>query len=314
MTVGIWNKSWFVPSRMSKLIRGGFDMTGTMRAIAVALALCAVAPWTPARADSDQGSFDPSIRAELIEPLTLTSKDGVLEVRLIVKQDQARLDTVAVPVKNFMLFAYELIRGTSSNGKASGDGLYPGPTLQVMPGDTLIVHLDNALSGLTISDFYDPAYTPKGEAVDIYPRQMATSPFNLHTHGMHISPKGNADNVLLHIPGGMSNTYTFKLPKDLPHGAYWYHSHLHLLTTSHVYYGLAGQLAIGRLDGNLPVVTENKIPIRNMLLQYNYVFDRAGGLAQLNNPNWAQYVSTLKAPEGDALAEGTYRPLLVPTK
>jgi FtsP/CotA-like multicopper oxidase with cupredoxin domain len=142
---------------------------------------------------------------------------------------------------------------------------------------------------------------------------MATSPFNLHTHGMHISPKGNADNVLLHIPGGMSNTYTFKLPKDLPHGAYWYHSHLHLLTTSHVYYGLAGQLAIGRLDGNLPVVTENKIPIRNMLLQYNYVFDRAGGLAQLNNPNWAQYVSTLKAPEGDALAKGTYRPLLVPT-
>jgi FtsP/CotA-like multicopper oxidase with cupredoxin domain len=287
-------------------------MTGTIRAIAVALALC-VAPGSPARADSDQGSFNPSIRPVLIEPLTLTSKDGVLEVRLIVKQDQARLDTVAVPVKNFMLFAYELIRGTSSNGKTSGDGLYPGPTLQVMPGDTLIVHLDNALTGLTISDFYDPAYTPKGEAVDIYPRQMASSPFNLHTHGMHISPKGNADNVLLHIPGGMSNSYTFKLPKDLPHGAYWYHSHLHLLTTSHVYYGLAGQLAIGRLDGNLPVVSENKIPIRNMLLQYNYVFDRAGGLAQLNNPNWAQYVSTLKAPEGDALAKGTYRPLLVPT-
>src|SRR5665809_91039 len=98
---------------------------------------------------------------------------------------------------------------------------------------------------------------------------------------MHISPRGNADNVMLHIPGGMSNTYTFELPKDLPHGAYWYHSHLHMLTTSHVYYGLAGQLAIGRLDGNLPVVTENKIPIRNMLLQYNYVFERAGGLAQL---------------------------------
>ena len=122
-------------------------MTGTMRAIAVALALCAVPLWSPARADSDQASFDPSIRRELAEPVTLTSKDGVLEVRLIVKQDQARLDTVAIPVKNFMLFAYELIRGTASNGKASGDGLYPGPTLQVMPGDTLIVHLDNALTG-----------------------------------------------------------------------------------------------------------------------------------------------------------------------
>jgi hypothetical protein len=76
---------------------------------------------------------------------------------------------------------------------------------------------------------------------------------------------------------------------------------------------LAGLLEIGRVDGNIPLVTEKQIPIRNMLLQYNYVFDRAGGLAQLNNPNWAQYVSTLKAPEGDQLAKGTYRPLLVPT-
>jgi hypothetical protein len=76
---------------------------------------------------------------------------------------------------------------------------------------------------------------------------------------------------------------------------------------------LAGLLAIGRTDGNIPLVTEKQIPVRNMLLQYNYVFDREGGLAQLNNPNWAQYVSTLKGPEGDALAKGTYRPLLVPT-
>ena len=59
---------------------------------------------------------------------------------------------------------------------------------------------------------------------------------------------------MLHIPGGLSNTYTFELPKDLPPGAYWYHSHLHTLTTSHVYYGLAGLLAIGRTDGNLPLV------------------------------------------------------------
>ncbi|HWM31053.1 MAG TPA: multicopper oxidase domain-containing protein [Methyloceanibacter sp.] len=281
-----------------------------LRGTVVVIALAS--QWSLAAAQDSAAKFDPSVRPELAEPVSLSSKDGVLEVRLIVQQDEARLDTVAVPVKNFMLFAYELIRGTASNGQTSGENLYPGPTLQVMPGDTLIVHLDNALTGLTIADFYDPSYTPKGEAVPIYPRQMGSSPFNLHTHGMHISPRGNADNVLLHIPGGMSNTYTFELPKDLPHGAYWYHSHLHMLTTSHVYYGLAGQLAIGRLDGNLPVVTENKIPIRNMLLQYNYVFERAGGLAQLNNPNWAQYVSTLKTPEADALAKGTYRPLLVP--
>jgi hypothetical protein len=49
-----------------------------------------------------------------------------------------------------------------------------------------------------------------------------------------------------------------------------------------------------------------------MVLQYNYVFDRKGGLAQLGNPYWPQFVSTIKPPAGDALANGTYRPLLAP--
>ena len=49
-----------------------------------------------------------------------------------------------------------------------------------------------------------------------------------------------------------------------------------------------------------------------MVLQYNDVFDRAGGLAQLNNPYWSQYVSTITPPQGDQLANGTYRPLLAP--
>ncbi len=207
----------------------------------------------------------------------LASKDGVLEVRLIAKQGEARLDTVATPVQNMLVFAYELIRGTASNGQMSGDNLYPSPTLQVFPGETLIVHLDNALTGLTIRDFFDPQYTAKGEEVPLYPPMMTSSPLNLHVHGVHVSPKGNADNVMLHIPGGMSNTYTYNIPKNMPQGAYWYHSHLHGLTTPHVYYGMAGLLAIGRTDGNLPLVTQNQIPIRNMVLQYNYVFDRAGG-------------------------------------
>ena len=124
----------------------------------------------PALAEAAQ--FDPSIRPEFSEPVTLASKDGVLEVRLIVKQGQARLDTVAVPVKNFLVFAYEVIRGTASNGQVSGDNLYPAPTLQVFPGETLIVHFDNAMTGLTIRDFFDPQYIAKGEEVPLYPTQM----------------------------------------------------------------------------------------------------------------------------------------------
>src|SRR5262249_1603799 len=92
----------------------------------------------------------------------------------------------------------------------------------------------------------------------------------------------------------------------------WYHGHLHGLTSDHAYRGLAGLLSIGRTDGNIPVVTEKKIPIRNMVLQYNFVHGRAGGLAQLDDPNWSQFVSTFTPPKGDELARGTYRPSLAP--
>lgn len=252
-------------------------------------------------------------RPDLREPVVLASRDGVLEVRLSAGQGEARLDTVAQPVKNFLLFSYELVRGTASDGQKTGRNLYPAPTLQVFPGERLIVHFENGLSGLTIRDFYSPAYVARDQTVPLYPEQLTESPLNLHTHGLHVSPKGNADNVMLHMAAGTSNTYTYDIPKTHPQGAYWYHSHLHMLTTAHVYLGMVGLLAIGRLDGGLPIVTEKRIPIRNMMLQYNFVFDRAGGSAQLNNPYWPQFVSTIAPPADGALAKGTYRPSLAPT-
>src|SRR6185369_4403299 len=236
-----------------------------MSLVAAIFVLAVASPGSQAEAQEAAAKFNPAVRPEFHEPVTLASKDGVLEVRLVAKQGTASLDTVAKPVENMLVFAYELIRGTASDGKTSGDNLYPAPTLQVYPGETLIVHLDNALSGLTIRDFYDPKFIAKGDTVPLYPVQMISAPINLHVHGVHISPKGNADNVMLHIPAGMSNTYTYHIPKSMPQGAYWYHSHLHTLTTLQTYLGLAGLLAIGRTDGNLPLVTEKQIPIRNMI-------------------------------------------------
>jgi hypothetical protein len=49
-----------------------------------------------------------------------------------------------------------------------------------------------------------------------------------------------------------------------------------------------------------------------MVLQYNAVYGRANGEAQLNNVNWPQYVSSIVPPMADELAKGTYRPLLAP--
>jgi FtsP/CotA-like multicopper oxidase with cupredoxin domain len=246
------------------------------------------------------------------EPVRLSSKDGVLEVRLSAHQGTVNLDAVKQPVSNFLVFGYELIEGTSSDGSTRGDNMYPAPTLRVDPGQRLIVHFDNDLQGLTIEDFNDPAMTPAGDQVPIYPPALTSAPLNLHTHGLHVSPSGNADNVLLSIPAGMSNTYDYAVPTDMPNGLYWYHSHRHTLTAQQTYLGLAGMLEIGRPDGNLPLVTKNNIPIRDMALQYNYVFDRKNGGHELNNPYWEQWVSTLKPPEGSQLADGTYSPSLAP--
>jgi FtsP/CotA-like multicopper oxidase with cupredoxin domain len=255
---------------------------------------------------------DLATRRDFKEPVALMSKDGVLEIRLTARQGVATLDTVAKPVNSFLLFSYELIRGTASNGQASGRDLYPGPTLQVFPGEKLIVHFENELSNLTIKDYFIPSYTPKDKPVALYPQMMTSSPVNLHTHGAHISPKGNSDNVMLDIPPGMCNTYTYAIPRNMPQGLYWYHGHLHGLTAPQTYAGLAGLLAVGRTDGNLPLVNDKKIPVRNMALQYNYVFDRAGGSADLNNLMWPMWVSSINQPKEGELAKGTYRPSFAP--
>jgi FtsP/CotA-like multicopper oxidase with cupredoxin domain len=279
---------------------------------AVILGILSLLAGQPLQSQAVPTSASSYVPAEFREPVTLSTKDGVLEVRLTARQSAATLDTVAKPVQNFLLFDYELIRGTASNGQRSGKSLYPSPTLQVYPGETLIVHLDNALTGLTIADYFSPEYTSRDGKIPMYPIQLKTAPMNLHVHGLHVSPKGNADNVMLHLPAGTSNTYVYEVPKNMPQGAYWYHSHLHTLTGAETYMGLAGLLAIGRTDGNLPVVTEKKIPIRNMVLQYNGVYGRASGEAQLSNLNWPQWVSSIVPPKRDELAKGTYRPLFTP--
>ncbi|MBJ8344638.1 multicopper oxidase domain-containing protein [Antrihabitans sp. YC2-6] len=250
--------------------------------------------------------------AQYHEPVKLTSADGVLEVRLSAHQGQVDLDTVTQPVDDFLVFSYELIEGTSSDGATSADNVYPAPTLHVDPGERLIVHLDNDLQNLTVGDFMNPAYVPVGGEVPLTPKPLEAAPLNLHVHGLHVSPTGNSDNVLLSIPAGMGNVYDFAVPDDMPNGMYWYHSHRHTVTAPQTYMGLAGMLEIGRPDGNLPLVTENDIPIRTMALQYNFVFDRKGSGHKLGNVSWPKWVNTLTGPEGSQLADGTYRPSLAP--
>ena len=119
------------------------------------------------------------------------------------------------------------------------NGSYVGPTLQVHPGDTLIVNLVNHLNEAT----------------------------NLHFHGMHVSPLGNADNVFLSIPPGQSFRYVVHIPKDHPSGTYWYHSHDMMLVEEQVFGGMSGAIIVDGLQELLPPglrhVTEHTFDLKD---------------------------------------------------
>src|SRR5215831_10815304 len=142
-----------------------FSLLTRAFAALVALACLFATAW----AQTAEKRTDLAIRPAFREPVVLASKEGVLEVRLTARQGQATLDTVATPVQNLLLFDYEVIRGTASDGHSSGSNLYPAPTLYLFPSETLIVHFENGLTGLTIRDYFIPQYTPKGQPIPIYP-------------------------------------------------------------------------------------------------------------------------------------------------
>src|SRR5690606_13518743 len=76
---------------------------------------------------------------------------------------------------------------------------------------------------------------------------------NLHTHGLHVSPVGNSDNVFLSILPGEVQDYEIEIPDDHPGGLFWYHPHHHGGVCQQVRAGMAGALIV---RGELDEVTE----------------------------------------------------------
>jgi suppressor of ftsI len=117
------------------------------------------------------------------------------------------------------------------------DGTIPGPTLVICAGDRLVVHLENELPEAT----------------------------NLHTHGFHVSPEGNSDNIFLSVAPGQQFTYEYAIPTDMEPGSYWYHPHLHPTVERQIFQGLAGAIVEqGGLD-QLPALRH--VPQRWIVLQ-----------------------------------------------
>lgn len=185
------------------------------------------------------GCNDPR-KPALQTPDVYKSKEGVLHLRVRAKDVESTIN--GQRYKGMFVYETSLVdnQGVFSKGDASP---YIGPEWRLEPGDKLIIDYINELPDYQFTGV-DPHTGKDG------PAQTLPQPLNLHTHGLTVSPAGNADNVLLSIPPQRSNRYTIDIPKDHHAGLYWYHPHIHGLSDDQVYGGLAGHIVVGRADGD----------------------------------------------------------------
>jgi FtsP/CotA-like multicopper oxidase with cupredoxin domain len=180
------------------------------------------------------------------EPLVIRSgPDHVLDAAFVARQDSAQIAGQTVGGA----WNYHVVGADGVEGPAN----YPGPTLMVNAGDTIRLRIVNRL--------------PFNASA---PNDSIT---NLHTHGLHVSPIGNSDNVLLAIPTGAENQYEIEIPANHPNGLYWYHPHRHGSVDPQVFMGLSGMISIGSPDSGVfsgQMGLENATE-RMMALQYSYI-------------------------------------------
>ncbi len=118
------------------------------------------------------------------------------------------------------------------------NGKLGGTTWRVRPGDRLDVALTNNLP---------PNPDPQMPANVNVPHQFNST--NLHLHGMHVSPSGFSDNVLIEANPGSRIDYAYDIPADHPPGIHWYHPHKHGATAIQMASGMSGALIVeGEID------------------------------------------------------------------
>lgn len=131
------------------------------------------------------------------------------------------------------------------------NGQVVGPTLRLKPGETLLYTLRNDLPLETPQQVADQVEQQARDAhLSVKPHSYNTT--NLHTHGLHVSPSGNSDNVLLAIPPQSTFPYDIRVPDNHPPGSFWYHPHAHGSTSIQVGSGMSGALIIEDDEAEIP--------------------------------------------------------------
>ena len=147
----------------------------------------------------------------------------------------------------------------------------------------------------------------------IYPPTLTEAPLNLHTHGLHVSPSGNADNVLLSIPAGHGQHLHLRraeehaqravlVPQPPPHDD----GTADLRRPGRPAWRSAGPTAICRSS------RRTTFPCATWRFSTTTSSTATATGHQLNNYSWPQWVSTLKPPEGTSWRTAPIEPSLAP--
>jgi FtsP/CotA-like multicopper oxidase with cupredoxin domain/peroxiredoxin len=149
-----------------------------------------------------------------------------------------------------------------------------GPTIRVFRGQAFRIRVINSLHGMP-----DPGPDPR----DFQPFNKQPFPpwevpeglctTNLHTHGLHVSPAGNSDNVYLHIDPGTSFDFYYQLPANHVAGTFWFHPHKHGGVAYQLSNGVMGALIVDGVPGD-PIPDLEDIPeiaaARERILVFSY--------------------------------------------
>ena len=117
-----------------------------------------------------------------------------------------------------------------------------GPVIRVRPGTTFKIRVHNDLAEGKPDP--DPTGTLPGDIGATFEKPHGLCTTNLHTHGLHVSPSGDADDIFRLIEPKCNRTFTYTIKSDHPSGTFWYHPHKHGSVAYQLSNGLAGALIV----------------------------------------------------------------------
>ena len=220
-----------------------------------------------------------------VEPLTIKSVNGVLDVTLVLSYVTTKLNGTTVTLRNMF-------------------GTIPAPTLSLRVGELLRIKVFNNLP-------------PNPSAQNATPHMSYPNSTNLHTHGLHVYPDvlreptptvpGLYGDFVLDDPDagiqpGETRQYEYRLREDHPDGMFWYHPHLHGSSAMQVGSGMAGALIV---EGPIDDVPEIAAAKERIFMFQAPIYDSMGKLESFTD------VAGVTTNEPTYLINGVRRPRIV---